>query len=550
MKRAMEIFSNAKNGLDILVESMAPPEPDQSQDAKDAAEAYFDIKKRGGRLRILTKIDEKNMAYCKELTKSIEIRHHDETKGNFAINDSEYMSSPTSTSFQPNTMVTVIYSNAHPLVEQNRKIFETLWSGAEPAEERIKEIEEGTAHPKFRTIRDAHDIQKLFVEMVEQAKNEILLILPTVNAFHREERIGVIEALQTSALEGKVKISMITPNSSVQETLQALNKEIEAKGGRNLVSHRLILEAATPNTVTIVVVDGNASLVIEQKDDSQADFGTAIGIAIYSTRNSTVLANIQFFKRMWEDIELREREEVVLEKERRSRKAAELLQDILAHDIRNYNQIVLTSAEMLNEAGLASNERQSMINSILKAIGGSTDLIDRGKKLGRILSQSEIELIPVDVEKSLQTSVALIVKAFPEKSINLSASVKSGAHVLADDLLEEVFTNILSNSVNYTEGDVVPVEVQAEEAEGAIHDEKRGPYWKITFTDHGRGIRDEMKKTIFTRYLSTAAGAGLGLSIVHALVVERYSGNVAITDRVVGDYKKGTKVELWLRRVS
>ncbi|HZY95013.1 MAG TPA: HAMP domain-containing sensor histidine kinase [Candidatus Bathyarchaeia archaeon] len=546
----MGLFSNTKNGLDILVESMSPPEPDQSQDAKDAAEAFFDIKKRGGRLRILTKIDEKNMAYAKELMKSIEIRHHDEIRGNFAINDSEYMSSPTSTTFQPNAMVTVIYSNDRPLVEQNRRTFETLWNGAEPAEERIKEIEEGTVRPKFRVIRDAHDIQKLFVGMVEQAKNEILLILPTVNAFHREERIGVIEALQTSALAGKVKISMITPDSIVQETLQALNKAIEAKGGRNLVSHRLIPEAPTPNTVTIVVVDGNASLVIEQKDDSQADFGTAIGIATYSTRNSTVLANVQFFKRMWEDIELREREEVVLERERRSRKAAELLQDILAHDIRNYNQIVLTSAEMLNEPGLGSAERQSMINSILKAIGGSTNLIDRGKKLGRILSQSEIELILVDVERSLQTSVALIMKAFPKRSINLSASVKSGAKVLADDLLEEVFTNILSNSVNYTERDVVPVEVQVEEAEGATLGEKPGPYWKITFTDHGKGIRDDMKKTIFTRYLSTASGAGLGLSIVHALVVERYSGKVAITDRVDGDYTKGTKVEVWLRRAS
>jgi signal transduction histidine kinase len=260
-----------------------------------------------------------------------------------------------------------------------------------------------------------------------------------------------------------------------------------------------------------------------------------------------VLANVQFFERMWEDVELRETEEVALEKERRSKKAAELLQDILAHDIRNYNQIVTTSAEMLN-SDLTSAERQSLTDAILKATQGSSDLIERAKKLGRILSQAEIDLYPVEVERSLQTSVALIMKAHPERSINLSAFVKSGAQVLADDLLEEVFTNILSNSVNYTDKDVVPVEIQAEEQEVAILDEKRRPYWKITFTDHGKGISDETKKTIFTRYLSTARGAGLGLSIVHALVVERYSGKVVITDRVEGDYTKGTKVEVWLPR--
>jgi len=230
----------------------------------------------------------------------------------------------------------------------------------------------------------------------------------------------------------------------------------------------------------------------------------------------------------------------------KNRKAAELLQDILSHDIRNYNQIVMLSAELLN-ADLTNADTRSLVDAILKATKGSSDLTDRAKKLGRIISQAQIELYPVDVEGSLQTSVALIIKAHPERSIHLSSSVKSGAQVLADDLLEEVFTNILSNSVNYTERDEVPVEIQVEEqGEEAILDQKRRPYWKISFTDHGRGITDKMKETVFARYLSTATGAGLGLSIVHALVVERYSGKVAITDRVEGDYAKGTRVEVWL----
>jgi signal transduction histidine kinase len=147
--------------------------------------------------------------------------------------------------------------------------------------------------------------------------------------------------------------------------------------------------------------------------------------------------------------------------------------------------------------------------------------------------------------------VALIIKAYPDRSVHLSTSVKSDARVVADDLLEEVFTNILSNSVNYTERDEVPVEVEVEEERGKkILDQKPRPYWKISFTDHGKGISDRMKETIFTRYLSTATGAGLGLSIVHALVVERYSGKVAITDRVERDSSKGTKVEVWLPKAA
>jgi signal transduction histidine kinase len=38
-----------------------------------------------------------------------------------------------------------------------------------------------------------------------------------------------------------------------------------------------------------------------------------------------------------------------------------------------------------------------------------------------------------------------------------------GAEVLADELLDEAFTNILSNSVRYTDGNEVPIEVEFEE---------------------------------------------------------------------------------------
>src|SRR6266550_7258432 len=74
MQRVMSIFSRAKRGVDILAETLAPPEPSQTEDTKKAADAFFDVQKRGGRLRILTKIDGKNVAYLKELAKKVEIR--------------------------------------------------------------------------------------------------------------------------------------------------------------------------------------------------------------------------------------------------------------------------------------------------------------------------------------------------------------------------------------------------------------------------------------------------------------------------------------------
>ena len=59
-------------------------------------------------------------------------------------------------------------------------------------------------------------------------------------------------------------------------------------------------------------------------------------------------------------------------------------------------------------------------------------------------------------------------------------------------------------------------------------------------------MTEEFKNIAFARYHKGTQGSGLGLSIVYALVVERYGGKVLIKDRVDGEPAKGTRVELWL----
>jgi signal transduction histidine kinase len=82
------------------------------------------------------------------------------------------------------------------------------------------------------------------------------------------------------------------------------------------------------------------------------------------------------------------------------------------------------------------------------------------------------------------------------------------------------------------------------------NDRPRNDYWKVTVTDQGRGIPDETKRLVSRRHLESAKGSGLGLSIVRALVVDRYSGVLDLKNRIRGDYTKGTSVEIWLPRAK
>jgi hypothetical protein len=67
-----------------------------------------------------------------------------------------------------------IITNSKALVEAQYFLFETLWSKAIPAQEKITEIEESMKPPFIETLRDPHEIQKLGLDLVNSAKATIL----------------------------------------------------------------------------------------------------------------------------------------------------------------------------------------------------------------------------------------------------------------------------------------------------------------------------------------------------------------------------------------
>jgi hypothetical protein len=93
-------------------------------------------------------------------------------------------------------------------------LFETLWNKALPAEQRTKEIEEIKEIEKTEVlygpeeaINEGIDIEKteivydplkakaLYLELVDSAKYEILLVFPSISTFQRVYSIGIVEKL-------------------------------------------------------------------------------------------------------------------------------------------------------------------------------------------------------------------------------------------------------------------------------------------------------------------------------------------------------------------
>jgi len=106
--------------------------------------ALIDAKSRGVKPRFITEITKDNIFYCKETRKIAELRHLDGVKGNFAVSDTEYIATVTGAESDSISIPYAIYSNVKEDIRQQNYVFEILWNKAIPAEQKIREIEEGT----------------------------------------------------------------------------------------------------------------------------------------------------------------------------------------------------------------------------------------------------------------------------------------------------------------------------------------------------------------------------------------------------------------------
>ncbi|MGI0091505.1 MAG: hypothetical protein ACREBS_07335 [Nitrososphaerales archaeon] len=104
-------------------------------------------------------------------------------------------------------------------------------------------------------------------------------------------------------------------------------------------------------------------------------------------------------------------------REERARHQSLLLQDILTHDIRNCNQVAKMSAELPDERLRGDEKFQDVASTLLQSIDGSTQLVAKAQKLGRILSEGKPKLHSVDLIYSIDRSLLLVRKAYAAKEI-------------------------------------------------------------------------------------------------------------------------------------
>jgi signal transduction histidine kinase len=511
-----------------------------------------DLKIRNVKLRFITEMTKDNIEYCKELMQISELRHLDMIKGNFAVSEKEFTS--WATLQEASLLEQIIYSNVKAINEQQQYVFETLWTKAKPAEQKIREIEGHINLGNTELIHSTKKILDLFMSMIKSAKSEILLMLPTINAFLREERIGAIELLNILATEHDVNVRIITPtNDVIEKILQAIESakvrkdekiKNKKKKGFEVQRSNIQFKETSMTTVTILVVDNKESLAMEKTDDSKENFVEAIGLSTYSNSGPTVMSYISMFESLWRQAGLYEE----LWEANRQLQIHDKMQrefiNIASHEMKTPTQAILGTTGLLQHY---PEKREELIEIIGRNAKRLQTLISNILDVTRIESQT---LILNKERFNMHDLISFVTEEYKERKKNINIkfinkdknnSNPSPILVEADrDRIIQVLSNLLDNAIKFTNQGEISINLfeRIDDNKG----EQTGKVVIVSVTDTGSGINSEIFNRLFTKFTSRSyQGTGLGLFICKS-IIEAHGGRIWAQNNNINEENSGATI--------
>ncbi len=215
--------------------------------------------------------------------------------------------------------------------------------------------------------------------------------------------------------------------------------------------------------------------------------GTALGV-ILSFSDLTEVKGLQ------EQIELRERLTALGE-----------MSAGIAHELRNPMAVIAGYLTLLSKKGDSTTNK--IIQDVGDEITGMNRIIDDLLTFARpaALNRAEVNVKEL-VEECLST---LQQTRDPDGRITTELRLGDSVIMLDEGLMRQAFANLLSNAFDaMPEGGTLRV------------DEQPGKDLKLTFRDTGVGIPGDTLKKIFLPFFTTKdKGVGLGLALVHKIIL-------------------------------
>jgi len=227
-----------------------------------------------------------------------------------------------------------------------------------------------------------------------------------------------------------------------------------------------------------------------------------------------------------------------------SLKERDLFSNMIAHEFRTPLTAIKGYASFLQESKTLTQEEKRFVDTIRESTERLVLLVNDFLEVARIQSgRMKIETEEIDVRQTFEAVLESLKGEAAQKGLHLVYTPALKVQLLTTDKNRfiQILTNIISNSVKYT--DAGTVEVSAEEDRTGL---------TIRIKDTGMGISADDQQKLFAPFSrvggvehTTTTGTGLGMWITKQLV-ELLGGTIAI-ESIKG---VGTHVVMHFRRAK
>ncbi|SFR42667.1 sensor histidine kinase [Halogeometricum limi] len=205
---------------------------------------------------------------------------------------------------------------------------------------------------------------------------------------------------------------------------------------------------------------------------------------------------------------------------RRERERLEFMNRILRHNLLNGLNVVSARAEILED--FVDDPGRTHLSTVRSRVEEMVDLVETMRSFTKAIVHSEAhELDAKPLGKILVRELERIDDDYDRAVVSVDGPIPD-VDVLADDLLDQVFENVLTNAVQHNDKAVPRVAVAVRQT---------GDEVTVSVEDNGPGVPDEEKRHIVEKGVEglSTPGSGFGLYLVKELV-DSYGGRIDVSD--------------------
>ncbi len=208
----------------------------------------------------------------------------------------------------------------------------------------------------------------------------------------------------------------------------------------------------------------------------------------------------------------------------------------MSHEIRTPMNAVIGLSHILAKSTPLTEKQRNCINTLRLSAESLMDLITDLLDISKIESESIVmENARFDLQRLVSETVSIMSVKAQEKKLELTLTFDpalTGEYVGDPTRIRQIFLNLLSNALKFTEKGSVHVSVTREERKHSY-----AQYARICVADTGIGIPAEKQTSIFNKFSQANSsinrkygGTGLGLAISKALI-ELMGGTISVESK-------------------